>query len=36
VRAEPYACGAPETVALELCLMERDSGMAMKTPAVCP
>ena len=34
VRAELYECGAPEAVALELCLMERDSGMAIETLAV--
>jgi L-cysteine S-thiosulfotransferase len=36
VRAEPYEYGAPETVALELYLMERARGMAIETPAVRP
>jgi sulfur-oxidizing protein SoxA len=36
VRAEPYEYGAPETVALELYLMERASGMMIETPAVRP
>jgi L-cysteine S-thiosulfotransferase len=34
VRAEPYECGAPEAVALELYLMERARSMAIETPAV--
>jgi sulfur-oxidizing protein SoxA len=36
VRAELYAYGAPENVALELYLMARARGMAMETPAVRP
>ena len=36
VRAEPYEYGAPETVALELYLMERAYGMPLETPAVRP
>ena len=36
VRAEPYEYGAPETVALELYLMERARGMVIETPAVRP
>ena len=36
VRAEPFAPGAPEWVALELYLMQRAAGMPMETPAVRP
>ena len=36
MRAEPYAYGAPENVALELYLMWRARGLAMETPAVRP
>jgi sulfur-oxidizing protein SoxA len=36
VRAQPYAFGAPELVALELYLMSRARGMKMETPAVRP
>ena len=36
VRAEPYAFGAPELVALELWLAQRDRGMLMEAPAVRP
>jgi L-cysteine S-thiosulfotransferase len=36
VRAEPYAYGAPEFVALELYLMQRAAGMALETPGVRP
>ena len=36
VRAEPYAYGAPEAVALELYLMVRAGGMRIETPAVRP
>lgn len=36
VRAEPYAYGAPEFVALELYLMQRAAGMMIETPAVRP
>jgi len=36
VRAEPYDYGVPETVALELYLMERARGMTIETPAVRP
>jgi sulfur-oxidizing protein SoxA len=36
VRAEPFAPGAPEWVALELYLAERSKGMALETPAVRP
>jgi sulfur-oxidizing protein SoxA len=35
VRAEPYECGAPEALALELYPMER-ARMAIETPAVRP
>jgi L-cysteine S-thiosulfotransferase len=35
-RAEPFAYGAPEAVALELYLMARARGMAIETPAVRP
>jgi L-cysteine S-thiosulfotransferase len=36
MRAEPYAYGAPEYVALEAYLMWRARGMAMESPAVRP
>ena len=36
VRAEPYAMGSAEYVALELYLMSRAKGMTMETPAVRP
>jgi L-cysteine S-thiosulfotransferase len=36
VRAEPYEYGAPESVALELYLMDRARGMPIETPAVRP
>ena len=36
VRAEPYAYGAPELVALELFLATRAAGMRIETPAVRP
>jgi len=36
VRAEPYAYGAPEYVALEYYLMWRARGMPLETPAVRP
>jgi L-cysteine S-thiosulfotransferase len=36
VRAEPYAFGAPEFVALELFLMERAAGMPIESPGVRP
>ena len=36
VRAEPYAYGAPEFVALELYLMQRAAGLPIETPAVRP
>ena len=36
VRAEPFAYGAPEMVALELYLAERARGMPVETPAVRP
>jgi len=36
MRAEPYAYGAPEAVALELYLMQRARGLPMETPAVRP
>ncbi len=36
VRAEPYAYGAPEWVALELYLMQRAAGMTLETPGVRP
>lgn len=36
VRAEPFAYGAPEYVALELYLMTRARGMTMETPGVRP
>ena len=36
VRAEPYAYGAPELVALEFYLMSRATGLPIETPAVRP
>ncbi|MBC7731758.1 MAG: sulfur oxidation c-type cytochrome SoxA [Bacteriovorax sp.] len=36
VRAEPFAYGSSELVALELYLMQRAAGMAMESPAVRP
>ena len=36
VRAEPFAYGAPEMIALELYLMQRAAGMKLETPAVRP
>lgn len=36
VRAEPFAYGAPELVALELYLAERARGLPVETPAVRP
>lgn len=36
VRAEPFAYGAPELVALELYLMTRAAGLRLETPAVRP
>lgn len=36
MRAEPYAYGAPEYIALEAYLMWRARGMAMESPAVRP
>jgi len=36
LRAEPYAYGSPENVALELYLMYRARGLPMETPAVRP
>ena len=36
VRAEPYAYGSPEYVALEAYLMSRASGLMMESPAVRP
>jgi L-cysteine S-thiosulfotransferase len=36
VRAEPFAAGAPEWVALELYLAQRARGMPLETPAVRP
>ena len=36
VRAEPYAYGAPEMVALELYLADRARGLPVETPAVRP
>jgi sulfur-oxidizing protein SoxA len=34
VRAEPYECGAPKALTLELCPTERARGMAIEGPAV--
>ncbi len=36
IRAEPYAYGAEEYIALELFLMSRARGMAIETPAIRP
>ena len=36
MRAEPYAWGAPEYVALELFLMDRARGMDLEAPGVRP
>ncbi|MBL8701630.1 MAG: sulfur oxidation c-type cytochrome SoxA [Alphaproteobacteria bacterium] len=36
VRAEPFAYGAPEYVAIELFLMSRARGMTLETPGVRP
>lgn len=36
VRAEPYAYGAPEMVALEVYLAQRARGMPLESPAVRP
>jgi sulfur-oxidizing protein SoxA len=36
VRAEPFAYGAPEMVALELYLAHRARGMVAEAPAVRP
>lgn len=36
VRADPFAPGAPEMIALELYLMERASGMPLDAPGVRP
>ena len=36
VRAEPYAYGVPEMLALEVYLMRRAAGMPLETPAVRP
>ena len=36
VRAEPFAYGSAELVALELYLMQRAAGMALESPAVRP
>jgi sulfur-oxidizing protein SoxA len=36
VRAEPYAYGSDEFIALELFLMRRAAGMVLETPAVRP
>jgi sulfur-oxidizing protein SoxA len=36
MRAEPYAAGSPEAIALETFLMSRARGMALETPAVRP
>lgn len=36
VRAEPFASGSDEFIALELYLMQRAAGMAMETPGVRP
>lgn len=36
VRAEPYAYGSEELIALELYLMQRAAGMPIETPAVRP
>ena len=36
VRAEPFAYGSPEFIAIEAYLMERARGMALETPAIRP
>ena len=36
VRAEPWAAGAPEWLALEAFLAQRAAGMPVETPAVRP
>lgn len=36
LRAEPFAYGAAEYIAIELFLMNRAAGMAMETPGVRP
>jgi sulfur-oxidizing protein SoxA len=36
VRAEPYAYGSPELVALEAYLMSRASGLKLESPPVRP
>ncbi|WP_428031436.1 sulfur oxidation c-type cytochrome SoxA [Ancylobacter sp.] len=36
VRAEPFAAGSEEFLALELYLMQRAAGMAMETPGIRP
>ena len=36
MRAEPYAFGSPEFIALEAFLMYRARGMKMESPAVRP
>jgi sulfur-oxidizing protein SoxA len=36
VRAEPFAAGAPDYVAIELFLMSRAAGLPVETPAVRP
>jgi sulfur-oxidizing protein SoxA len=36
VRAEPFAYGSPEFIAIEAFLMERARGMELETPAIRP
>jgi sulfur-oxidizing protein SoxA len=36
VRAEPFAYGSPEFIAIEAYLMERARGMEVETPAIRP
>jgi sulfur-oxidizing protein SoxA len=36
VRAEPFAYGSAEFIAIEAYLMERARGMALETPAIRP
>ncbi len=36
VRAEPFAYGSPEFIAIEAYLMQRARGMALETPAIRP
>jgi sulfur-oxidizing protein SoxA len=36
VRAEPFAYGSPEFIAIEAYLMDRARGMALETPAIRP